>query len=174
MATTPNRYVPDTGTLEVQQTAALRAVSSNLEVGDDDSWIDLSAYLKDFSPGSPAARASTSEYNASQKREMLSRSTVVPKHTPTAMIYDTNGTAAAMGVTNDLELREDIFKPALDNDIELPVRWSKIGTTGKPLHTYSECYVMRIELGGIKPGSTDSDVFTVSFEAEDVTESTVS
>lgn len=165
------RYTSDIGLIEVEITADLVAAVASLVTGDI-GWIDISDYVKMVSPGSPGARSSTQEYNASMRTAMTSRSQIVPNHTPELQVYDQNGAVATFtGVTADLDLRQHIFMPALTDDIELPLRFSKIGTTGKPLFTYGACYVMQIQQGGISPGETGSDVYTVNFDAETVTES---
>ena len=164
------RYTADLGLIEVQLTAALVAVSDVIVTGDI-GWIDISDYVKTLSPGSPSARSSTQEYNASMRTAMTSRSQIVPNHTPEIVVYDQNGTVADLGITADIDLRRDVFALALNNDVELPLRYSKIGTTGKPLFTYGKCFVMQLQQGGITPGETNSDVYTVNFDAETMTES---
>lgn len=174
MAITPNRFTPDIGTLEIQQTAALQLVSSGLTLADNDTWVDITKFVKRLDPGAPAARGSSDEYNASSRLAMSSRSNIVPKWTPVLTIYDTNGVASDVGLTADNELVQDFFRPALENGLELPFRFSYVGGTGKPLYTYTNCEVMRIGEPILEPGTTSSAVREIAFEAETRTESVVS
>lgn len=172
MSITENRVTNDIGLVEIQQTAALLAVFSDLDATDNDSWIDITRAVKMLAPGSPADRAMAQEYNASQKRAMVQRSNIIPNHTPQITLYDTNGVATDYGATNPFDLKA-LFIAARDNDIEVPLRYSVQNVAGDDIHTYDEMYVLGVEEQGLEPGKTESMTVVIKTVAEDRTTAAV-
>jgi hypothetical protein len=175
MATTANRIIADVAVVEVQQTAALQLVSAALAVGNNAQWINVSSQVKSLAPGAPGDRAMTEEFNASQSAPMISVSKVIPSHSPEITFYWTNGVAASVGLTPDtvMNVHDDIFMPALMNDIVLPIRYAVRGTVGDPLFTYALAKVRGITPPDVAPGATDSAVWVARMTAPERTDAVV-
>lgn len=172
MADTPNRVNVQNGLVELQQTAEMRAVMTEMDVGDDDSWFDITKMVKSFSPGSPGDRAVSQEYNASQVTAMTTRSQQVPNHSPQLVLYDTKGIPTDHGLTNNFDLGK-LVRLCNENDLPFPLRWATRGSVGDNMHTYVNNYVIGSEDQGIDTGQNQSAVLTVRMTADDRTEALI-
>lgn len=178
MTTTSNRTRKNRGKIEIQITTALRTASaaagSGLVVGDDGDWIDISKDVQNFDPGSPGDKQTTDEFNASQNEAMVAVNDNIPSHKPKLVLYEKNAAKESYGLTADANLKEEIFRIALLNNLELPLRYSlETGAVGDYLYTYTNLYVLGIGDPKIEPGASGSSVYEVRTTAETKTTSVV-
>lgn len=178
MPTTSNRIRKNRGKFELQITTALRTASaaagSGLVIGDDGDWLVFSQDVNKFTPGSPSAKQVSEEYNASQNEAMIAVSENIPSHKPVLTLYEKNAAQESYGATADFNLKEEVFRIALNNNLELPIRYSpETGAVGDYLYTYTSCFVIGIKDPDVEPGATGSALYEVQLTAETKTTSVV-
>lgn len=138
MATkTANSYTKDRGSLEVQITSALQGVNANLDVADVGEWVDASGFLKTQNRTN-RERQHSEEYTTAESDPISVVSENITPQVHTFTILDTDGAEEDLGLTNNINVVEDILEPSFENKLALPFRYTNKGnSTGNKLFTHA-------------------------------------